>query len=84
MRAPQHITRAHIDESVEVIEDRAFGGCKNLVHVESHNHIRKIGHHAFKYCRSLPRIDIKSVVEICDYGFFLAVTVYSLLSLVTS
>ena len=69
-RAPQHITHARIDESVEVIEDDAFLACENLVHVETHNRIRKIGEYAFDHCRrSLSRIDIKSVVEIGRGGF---------------
>lgn len=68
-RAPQHITHARIDESVEVIEEGAFCGCDNLVYVETHNRIRKIELRAFSFCRSLPRIDIKSVVEICRNGF---------------
>ena len=70
LRAPQHITRARIDESVEEIEGRAFFECENLVHVETHNRIRKIGEFAFFGCKSLPRIAIKSVVEICGAGFY--------------
>ena len=68
-RAPQHITHARIDESVEEIEEGAFCGCTNLVYVKTHNRIRKIGHRAFFHCKSLPRIDIKSVVEIGQRGF---------------
>ena len=69
-QAPQHITHARIDESVEEIEDDAFLDCTKLVHVETHNRIRKIGECAFNGCKSLPRIDLKSVVEICDCGFY--------------
>ena len=68
-RAPEHITHARIDECVEEIEDDAFEVCENLVHVETHNRIRKIGEYAFNGCKSLPRIDIKSVVEIDTGGF---------------
>ena len=40
------------------------------MYVETHNRIRKIGGYAFFICKSLPRIDIKSVVEICDCAFY--------------
>ena len=69
VRAPQHITHARIDESVEIIEDDAFEVCENLVYVETHNRIRKIGKYAFNLCKSLPRIDLTSVVEIDIGGF---------------
>ena len=55
---------------LEEIEDWAFHGFANLVHVQTHNRIRKIGKWAFYGCTSLPRIDIKSVVEIDDHGFY--------------
>ena len=69
-RAPQHISHARIDESVDEIEDNAFGDCKHLVHVETHDSIRRIGKWAFDNCTSLPWIDIKSVVEIDKLAFY--------------
>ena len=68
-RAPEHVTHAYIDGSLAEIEDKAFIGCSFLLQVETHNGIRKIGQRAFCNCRSLPRINIKSVVEI-DYAAF--------------
>ena len=67
--SPQHITHARIDESVEEIEDDAFEGCENLVLVETHTRIRRIGKGAFYRCCDLRRIDLTSVVEIVDHGF---------------
>ena len=72
--APQHVTHARIDKSVDEIEDHAFRSCKNLVQVETHDGIRRVGSGAFYKCRSLQRINLKSAVEIgqmafhfCDY-----------------
>ena len=69
-RAPQHITHARIDESLDEIEDKAFFRCENLLTVETHDGIRKIGKKAFCGCISLPRINLKSVIEIGDFAFF--------------
>ena len=63
-RAPQHITHARIDKSVGEIEDDAFRFCENLLMVETHDGIRKVGKYAFRECISLRRINLKSVVEI--------------------
>ena len=63
-RAPQHITHALIDKSVDEIEDNAFSDCERLLTVDTHDGIRKVGEYAFRYCSSLRRINIKSVVEI--------------------
>ena len=68
-RAPQHVTHARIDESVDEIEEEAFDGCENLLQVETHDGIRIIGKWAFRYCVSLRRINLKSAVEI-DNGSF--------------
>ena len=68
-RAPQHVTHARIDKSLDEIEDHAFNGCRNLVKVDAHDGIRRVGKNAFFNCRSLPRINLKSVVEI-DEGAF--------------
>ena len=69
-RAPQHITHARIDKSVDEIRDYAFEDCKHLVTVETHNGIRKIGRSAFRRCSSLRRINLKSAVEIDEHAFF--------------
>ena len=69
-RAPQHITHALIDESVDEIEAHAFRHCENLVQVDTHNGLRKIGKRAFYGCNSLPRINLKSAVEIGKEAFF--------------
>ncbi|MCP4748681.1 MAG: leucine-rich repeat domain-containing protein [Desulfobacteraceae bacterium] len=63
-RAPQHVTHVLIDKSVDEIEERAFAHCKRLLHVETHDGIRKVGRWAFCDCASLPRINLQSVVEI--------------------
>ena len=68
-RAPQHITHARIDKSVNEIEDNAFGGWR-LVQVDTHNGIRKVGKNAFRICKSLRRINLKSVVEFEEYAFY--------------
>ena len=68
-RAPEHITHALIDESIDEIENCAFWNCTRLLQVDTHDGIRKVGQRAFCNCRSLPRINIKSVVEI-DYAAF--------------
>ena len=69
-RAPQHITHARIDKSINEIEDEAFSDCHNLLTVETHDGIRKVGKKAFSRCRSLRRINLKSAVEIDDCAFY--------------
>ncbi len=69
-RAPQHVTHVRIDKSVDEIEERAFAHCKRLLHVETHDGIRKVGDRAFESCRSLPKINLESVIEICAEAFF--------------
>eukprot|EP00984_Skeletonema_dohrnii_P001469 scaffold469_cov138-Skeletonema_dohrnii-CCMP3373.AAC.3 len=69
-RAPLHVTHVLIDESVEEIEEHAFDGCKNLVHVETHDGIRRVGSYAFYRCLSLRGINLKSAAEICKYAFY--------------
>ena len=68
-RAPQHITHARIDKSINEIEDEAFYECEHLLTVDTHKGIRKIGKYAFWGCRSLRRINLKSAVEIDEYAF---------------
>ena len=69
-QAPQHVTHVLIDKSIDEIEEDAFYHCENLVQVETHDGIRKIGKYAFYRCKSLRRIDLKSAVEIEKYAFF--------------
>ena len=69
-RPPQHITHARIDKSINEIEDEAFKDCHNLLHVDTHDGIRKIGKNAFIRCTSLQRINLRSAVEIDDGAFF--------------
>ena len=68
-QAPQHVTHVLIDKSVDEIEDNAFCFCRNLLQVETHDGIRKIGRFAFWGCKSLRRINLKFVVEIEDRAF---------------
>ena len=69
-RAPQHITHARIDKSINDIEDEAFLGCENLLQVDTHDGLRKVGKWAFRGCRSLRRINLKSAVEIDLMAFY--------------
>ena len=69
-RAPQHVTHVLIDKSVDEIEENAFGDC-NLLTVETHDGLRKIGKNAFRLCKSLRRINIKSVIEIDEFAFWI-------------
>ena len=69
-RAPQHVTHARIDKSVSEIEEEAFDGCENLLQVETHNGLRRVGKWAFRYCISLRQINLKSVIDIDDQAFF--------------
>ena len=69
-RAPQHITHARIDKSVDEIEEGAFRYCEYLEQVDTHDGIKRVGKNAFCYCKSLRRINLKSVVEIEDYAFY--------------
>eukprot|EP00984_Skeletonema_dohrnii_P013482 scaffold5587_cov74-Skeletonema_dohrnii-CCMP3373.AAC.4 len=68
-QAPQHVTHVRIDKSVEVIDEDAFYGCEDLVQVETHDGIRKVGMMAFIGCESLRSIDLRSVDEIGDRAF---------------
>eukprot|EP00984_Skeletonema_dohrnii_P007144 scaffold2577_cov104-Skeletonema_dohrnii-CCMP3373.AAC.6 len=68
-RAPQHVTHVRIDKSVEAIEENAFDGCEHLVQVVTHDEIRRVGKWAFRNCKSLRRINLKSVVEIGVMAF---------------
>eukprot|EP00985_Skeletonema_marinoi_P028199 scaffold24279_cov74-Skeletonema_marinoi.AAC.1 len=68
-RAPRNITHVRIDKSVEVIEDLAFEYCEDLVQVDTHDRIRKVGWRAFNECESLKSIDLRSVLEIGEAAF---------------
>eukprot|EP00984_Skeletonema_dohrnii_P021097 scaffold10440_cov161-Skeletonema_dohrnii-CCMP3373.AAC.1 len=68
-RAPQHVTHVRIDKSVDVIEEEAFRDCEHLVHVETHDGIRRVGTNAFYKCNSLRRINLQSAVEIGQFAF---------------
>ena len=69
-RTPQHITHARIDESVDEIEGGAFICCRNLLTVDTHDGIRRVGKDAFSWCESLRRINLKSAVEIDHNAFY--------------
>ncbi|KAK1738530.1 leucine-rich repeat domain-containing protein [Skeletonema marinoi] len=58
-RAHLHVTRVVIDKSVEEIENNAFDGCEQMVHVETHDGIRKVG-----------GINLKSAIEIDRAAFY--------------
>ena len=68
-RAPLHVTHALIDTSVGEIEEFAFFCCENLVQVDTHDGIRRIRENAFRLCRALRRINLKSAIEIDDWAF---------------
>ena len=69
-RAPQHITHTRIDKSIDEIDDYAFWNCKQLLQVDTHDGIRKVGIKAFQECKSLRRMNLKSAVEIEEYAFY--------------
>jgi len=69
-RAPLHVTHVLIDKSIDEIEEMAFRDCVQLVKVETHDGIRKVGDRAFESCRSLPKINLESVIEICAEAFY--------------
>ncbi len=68
-QAPRHVTHVIIDKSIDEIEESAFDKCRQLVKVETHNGIRRVGQMAFFRCKLLGRIDLKSAVEIYNGAF---------------
>ena len=48
----------------------AFDSCENLLTVDTHNGLRKIGAYAFRWCGSLRRINLKYAVEINEEAFY--------------
>ena len=69
-RAPQHVSHARIDDSVDEIEGNAFDRCRNLLMVDTHDRIREIRIDAFRDCTSLRHLNLKSAVEIGSNAFF--------------
>ena len=68
--APQHVFHARINKSVDEIEVEAFSSCGHLEQVDTHDGLRRVGKFAFKKCKYLRRINLKSVVEIDEFGFY--------------
>ena len=68
-RAPRHIIHALIGESVDEIEDHAFNRCEHLLMVDTHDGIRRVGAYAFSDCKSLRRMNLKSVVRFDAFAF---------------
>ena len=69
-RAPLYVSHVLIDESVHEIQDDAFDHCMNLLTVDTHDGIRKIGAHSFSWCGSLRQISLKSAVEVNEEAFY--------------
>jgi len=67
-RAPNNITHAIIDKSVKVIDEEAFYENENLLSVETHDGIDRIGRSAFSGCVSLTHLDIRSVRILDSYS----------------
>jgi hypothetical protein len=69
-RAPRDVRRAKIDESIETIPWRAFLNCTELVEVEGHKKLKKIGEMAFFCCYHLRRFTkMDGVTEIGRSAF---------------
>jgi hypothetical protein len=68
-RAPQHVTRVIIDDSIDVIEERAFYNCPRLEYIQLHNRVKRIKRGAFYMCRSLRRIQMRGVKFIDEEAF---------------
>ena len=64
------LTSINIPNSVTVIGDNAFGGCKHLTSIEIPNSVTIIGNDAFQGCSALKSITIPaSVTTIGDFAF---------------
>lgn len=68
-RAPQHVIRVIIDDSVDNIEERAFYNCPRLEYIQLHNGVKRIKRGAFYMCRSLRRIQMRGVKFIDEEAF---------------
>jgi hypothetical protein len=72
-RVPEHlrelITHARIDKSVTVIDDRAFDECFNLLDVDFHDGVDRVGRYAFRDCHSFLRVTLPGVKIIDEMAF---------------
>ena len=69
-RAPRDVRRARIAENVDTIPQGAFYDCPQLIEVEGHDKVRKIGKDAFRICRRLRRLtNMNGVKEIERWAF---------------
>ena len=68
-RAPLHVTRVRIDESVTEIDNDAFWNNRNLLEVEMHEEVSKVGRRAFGGCTSLRGIKLLGVEIIKESAF---------------
>mmetsp|Transcript_28419 Transcript_28419/g.46125 ORF Transcript_28419/g.46125 Transcript_28419/m.46125 type:complete len:306 (+) Transcript_28419:130-1047(+) len=66
----QHITHVIIDLSVRSIDDFAFYECPNLVNVDVHDRVLKVGREAFAHCPSLQYVRMPGVKLVDDAAFF--------------
>ncbi len=66
----EHITHAIIDKSVTSIDVFAFYGCPNLLHVEMHDGVDRVGREAFAHCPSLAQVKMPGVKIIDEMAFF--------------
>ncbi len=69
-RAPQHVVNAIVDESVDEIDDGAFGDNPNLRSVVCHDRVLKVGQWAFFNCSSLERVKMPGVKVIGECAFY--------------
>lgn len=60
---PRDITHARVDPSVNVIGEKSFDNCKQLVEVEFCEGLEEIGFRAFSYCTSLTKFKVPSTVK---------------------
>ncbi len=76
-RAPRDVRRAKIDESVDTIPHGAFYYCEQLIEVEGHDKLKKIGKRVFYYCTSLRRLSKMNGVKEIETNSFLGCTALS-------
>jgi len=67
--APHHVINVIIDQSITVIDPRAFEGCL-VESVECHDELERIEERAFAECRALKKIKIPGVKVICSSAFY--------------
>ena len=69
--AGNEITEITIPNTVTIIDDSTFAGCKSLTSITIPNSVTKIGDYAFEGCNSLSSITVPdSVMSIGDSAFF--------------